>query len=111
MSEEFHISFEGIDPGEAGNLAQSLRDELLDADPTVRVERRRDDPNAMDFGATLVLVLGTSAATALSNGIAVWLARNSGVSLQIKKNGTTLVAKHINSKNAAELASVFAVKR
>ena len=59
----------------AEDLQRALEDTLTGSD---RVERRRTRQDSQDFGATLVLVLGTTAVTAIAEGIKVWLARNSG---------------------------------
>jgi hypothetical protein len=103
MQDQIQIRFLDKDPSEASSLAESLRAEILDAAPNAEVRRLREDPEAMDFGATLVLVLGSSAASAISHGIAIWLARNAGVNLKITTKDGEVLADHVSSKNAAEM--------
>lgn len=68
----YTIRFEGGDLAEANAYAEELRDTLLEAasdkDVKVDVHVRRDDPTTMDFGGTLVLVLGTPAVLAIAKG-------------------------------------------
>lgn len=91
----------------ARSLADSLRD-LLDSGDEVSVSR--DNPESQDFGATLVLVLGTTAVTALAEGIKAWLQRNSGAQLEILSDGT-VVAKNLESKDAASIAQALSKRR
>ncbi len=66
MNEQtYFITFENVSAAEANRYAEELRQALLDASPEVVVHRHRDDPRAQDFGATLVLLLGTPAAGAM----------------------------------------------
>ena len=90
------ISFGEVSVAEGNRLAGTLAEMLRDADPNVTVERHRQLPQAQDFGATLVVVLGTAAASALAKGVAAWLTRNSGAKLEIRRNGETLLVIHQN---------------
>src|ERR1700685_241831 len=83
------IGFPGVSAAEANRAAASLSEALRDIDPTVSVETVRDRPDAQDFGATLVLVLGTASISALSKGISSWIAR-SGTKLEITEGGHVL---------------------
>ena len=93
-----------------GNIfAEDLQATLGDVvDAGDRVERRRTDAESQDFGATLVLLLGTTAITAVAEGIRMWLARNSGVSIDIVVDGKTFHAKNLDNKGVQELAKVVA---
>lgn len=84
MSDEtVHCSFLDADPSEANMLAENLSDFLKDEMRDVQIERERDDPNSQDFGATLVIVLGTPAAVALAKGLSKWLAKRSDAKLHL----------------------------
>jgi hypothetical protein len=92
---------------QATRYARSLAEALGDIAPSgTHVNVQRDNPEAMDFGATLVLVLGTTAVTALAQGIKTWLARNSGARIEVLKDGK-VIAEHLDSKDAAQIAKVL----
>ena len=103
------IQFPNVTPDLGNVYAEELQDELRDTLAAGdRVERRRTDPESQDFGATLVLVLGTTAVTAIAEGIRTWLARNSGVSLDIVVGNKTVHARNLDSQGVQELAKVLA---
>jgi hypothetical protein len=103
------IHFPDVTPDLGNVYAEDLRAALEeDLAPGDRIERRRTDPEAQDFGATLVLVLGTTAVTAVAQGIRTWLARNSGASVEIVVGNKTVRAKNLDSKGIEELAKVVA---
>jgi hypothetical protein len=101
----FVITFPGETADVGNSYADELMQELLEADPTVRVEKRRDNLNAQDFGATLVLILGTGAVTALAKGLSNWIARNSGARITIQTPDGTVVADHLDSKDTQQIVS------
>jgi len=102
---EFEIRFEGLSLADAGKMANKLRDELARTLPEHAPEIRKDDPSNQDFGATLVLVLGTPAVLALANGIASWLKRNRAT-ISITEHGH-VVAKNISGEDATRIAEAF----
>lgn len=69
------IAFADVDKGTANEFAGELAEFLTDELPGASVTRQRDDPLTQDFGATLAVILGSAAVTALAKGIAAWLAR------------------------------------
>ncbi len=85
------IRFDEISEADANRYAIELRNMILDASPDVEVERRRDNPYTLDFGATLVLILGTPVATAVTSAIAQaignWLLRHRGDITIERENG------------------------
>ena len=92
----------------AEDLKQALEDRLSGGD---RVERRRSRSDSQDFGATLVLVLGTTAVTAIAEGIRTWLARNSGAAIDVTVGGSkkvTLHGRNLDSQAVQALASAIA---
>jgi hypothetical protein len=86
------FSFPGTSPAQGNVLAASLATDLRVLDPTSVVKRVRETPDSMDFGASLAVILGTAAVTALARGIATWMARNSGVTVEIRRDGHLLLA-------------------
>ena len=103
------IRFPDATPDEGNVYAEDLRTALVESlDTGDRIERVRSNPESQDFGTTLVLVLGTTAVTAIARGVQTWLARNSGVSLDIVANGKTVHARNLDSQGVQALAKVLA---
>ena len=95
----------------AEDLQRALEDTLAAGD---RVERRRTRADSQDFGATLVLVLGTTAVTAIAEGVKMWLARNSGAAIDVTVGGSrkvTLHGRNLDSQAVQALASAIASAR
>ena len=106
-NEKYIIRFEGISVMEANKYAAELREIILDSHPDVEVEHRRDDPRTQDFGATLVLVLGTGAAIQVANGIKNWLTKRSSSTISIEKNEKgeiKVVATNVSNRTVDKLA-------
>jgi hypothetical protein len=105
------ISFDEVSPADASRYADELSNALLDASADITIRLRRDDPRAQDFGATLVLLLGTPAAVALTktitNVIESWLRLHHNASITIKRDDEQIIVRNITSKQAAKLAQVF----
>lgn len=111
MSEQtFIIRFPEQDNATANvnsrELADFLRDEVSGSH-RLQIEQRRANPESQDFGATLVLVLGTAAATAVAKGIQAWLKGHTGVTMEIATNKGYVIVKNVESKNAADIAKAF----
>jgi hypothetical protein len=104
------ITFDDVSAADANRYAEELRQALLDATPDVEVYRRRDDPHTQDFGATLVILLGTPTAAAVVTAIGNWLALRNRASLTIKKADEQIVVQNITSTKAAELAQLLLSK-
>ncbi len=100
----YFITFEGISPADAQRYAEELRNALLDAAPDISVQRRRENPYTQDFGATLVLTLGTPAVLAVVKAVGNWLMLRNRASLTWKTADERLSVQNITSKNATELA-------
>jgi hypothetical protein len=94
------LSFEGADTAEANRFAAELAERLRDADAPIDVRETRTDASAQDFGATLVLVLGTPAVIALAKGVSAWLAMRPNASVTIKGKDGTLIARGLTSADA-----------
>ena len=79
------ISFLDTDLATANDLAGDLAESLIGDTSTLSVSRLRRDPLTQDFGATLAIVLGSTAGAALAKGIAKWLARRQDAHLHLKR--------------------------
>lgn len=94
-------------PLETGNIfADSLADDLKGIHRSVEVMRQKERPDTMDFGATLVLVLGTAAVTEIAKGIGQWIARHkTKVRLSIGK--TELTVSDADPEAVAEIVKAL----
>jgi hypothetical protein len=72
------IRFENCSFGEAQTKAKELRDYVMDASQDAKVDIVKDSQTTMDFGATLILILGAPAIVAVAKGISVYLTRAGG---------------------------------
>jgi hypothetical protein len=104
------IAFEGASTGEANVYASDLANAIRDIDRAVEVRQTRERPETQDFGATLAIVLGSASASAIATGISHWLARHSGVRLEIKTSVGTVIATNLDSKHAPEIAKALSAK-
>jgi hypothetical protein len=105
IDKKFKIRFEGLSVAQAGKNATQLRSDLLDVSQDFRPEIIQEDPTNQDFGATLVLVLGTTAVTAVAKGIAAYLSRARGT-ITIEADGK-VVATGITGNDAAKIAEAL----
>lgn len=103
------IRFEDIPLAKANVMAARLREEILDSSDDVSVTLEKDAPLNQDFGATLLLVLGTPAAIAIAKGIANYLSRDHAT-ISIEADGK-VVAEGISGGDAARIAEAFAGKK
>lgn len=91
------FTFDDCSLADANRLARSLADALRDIDPNIVVDRQQDLPHTQDLGASPVVMLGTSAVTAVAKGMGPWLARNSDARIQVRRNGKiVLTATHLD---------------
>jgi hypothetical protein len=107
---EFVVTFEGLDGREAGVAAQKLKDALAGlALEGLNVTTRKERIGTQDFGATLVLVLGTPVAIALAQGIADWVRQRADVTTVVirDKKGNELLKFQGKGKDLDKLAGVL----
>lgn len=108
MPETLVISFADTSTAEGNRFASTLAETLRDVDPSIIVDRQRERPDTQDFGASLAVMMGTAAATAVARGITAWLARNSGARIEIRRKGKiVLVATHLDSKDIPRIAEAL----
>jgi hypothetical protein len=108
QTESLMVTFPDMSVAEGNRLAATLAEALRDVDPNVVVDRQRERPDAQDFGATLAIILGTAAATAVAKGIAAWLTRNSGAQIEIRRKGKVILrATHLDSKDVSRIAEAL----
>ena len=102
------FSFADSSTAEGNRYAGSLADTLRDLDSSIEVQRLRERAETQDFGASLAIILGTTAITALAKGIASWLSRNSGAKIEIRHKGqVVMTASHLDSADVPKLAEAL----
>lgn len=112
----FVIRFDGLSKPEASAYIRDLQRDLA-AVEGVTTRIIKDDPTNQDFGATLILVLGTPAVIALAKHTAPMLARAANAiadnlsrnraKITIEADGR-VVAEKISGDDAARIAEAFA---
>ena len=110
----YRITFLNTSPDEANQKAVELADWLKDAvhqANLLEAKPERTEKDSQDFGATLVLVLGTAAATAVAKGIQSWLASRTGTSIEITDAHSGIVATNIDAKSAAEIVKAWSERK
>ncbi len=106
-TQTFTVRFDGA-VADGNRHAEDLRRDLIEAADGVQVDRRRDDPEAMDFGTTLVLVLGTPAIVAVAQALHGWLSRNNAAAVTIERpDGQKLVLRDLESKDVPATVAAF----
>lgn len=97
---ELVLKFDDADLAEANRFATELAERLRDGEAPIEVSERRADPNAQDFGATLVILLGTPAVIALAKGIADWLRMRPEAKITLKDKNGEIIASGLTSRDA-----------
>ena len=99
------IEIGDVPAARANQYASELKEDLLDATGgKIKVEHSKADQGTQDFGATLVLLLGTPALIVVAKGVRDWLARRPDASVTIKSKDGEIIASNLKSKDAAALA-------
>jgi hypothetical protein len=100
------IKFPGVSDEEANKYAGSLADELSEISG-LKAKPARERPETQDFGATLVLVLGTASVTAIALGIKSWLARTGTDAEFYGADGKQVILKNVESKHIPQIAKAL----
>lgn len=101
---KYTIRFDMLETADAGRAAESLRRALHESDQGIEARRVRIDPDAMDFGAALEIMLAAPAVVELARGIANWLARSHTSKLTIIAHDGTTIVENIGARDAVGLA-------
>ena len=83
--------------------SESLRDALRYEVPASEVQQLRDNKENQDFGATLAIVLAGPAIVAIAQGIADWLNRQHGVTLEVTTPEGKVIATNVTASNVVEI--------
>jgi len=96
------IEVQGAAAAEADRYAGELEAALQGHSPRVKITRTSDRHDTMDFGATLVLVLGSATVIEIAKGIRAYLQKRPEATLKI--GGLTFKGA---SKDAAAIADAL----
>jgi hypothetical protein len=109
MSNTITIRFPDATSDEANKYSSDLAEDLSEI-KDLKAETRRDEPEAQDFGATVVLILGTASVTAIAHGIEKWLAKH-GTSMIIEDEHGQVILNNVDSKDAAAIAKALSKRK
>lgn len=85
------FTFEGVTTKEANLLARRFADRCSTFDD-VSAKITKDDPNTLDMGTTVILILGTPVVIALAGGVADGIRTISqGIADWLKKENATII--------------------
>jgi hypothetical protein len=104
--ERWTIRFDDVSSRTANDASRTLGDVLRVVDG-VSVERAKESDDSLDFGGTLVLVLGTPAIVAVAKAIAGWATRRNMATISVLDQNGHLVARNVDSKDAAAIIEAF----
>jgi hypothetical protein len=91
--DELTIEFEGSTAADAARLAEGLATHVNATVDGVKAAVATGDTDAMDFGATVTLLLGAPSIIILARGIADWIRRQGDPTLVIKRGRDSVVVK------------------
>jgi hypothetical protein len=97
------ISFPGATPAQATQWAQEL-EKMVRESPVSAEVGFKGDPEAQDFGGTLILVLGAPAVVVIAHGIAAFI-KSRGRTVSIKGEGKDKQVT-ITGAESGDLASI-----
>lgn len=99
MEHEIHVRFEGLNLASANKKSMELRQQLHQIlKDNAHIETKKENPDTQDFGATLVLILGTPAILAALKGVRDFIAK-SGDSVVIETAKGRVVARGSAANN------------
>jgi len=107
--EKIIIRFPEATSDDANRYAPTLVDELSEI-KNLKADTEREESEAQDFGATVVLILGTASVTAIAHGIEKWLARH-GTSMTIEDERGKVILNNVEGKDAAAIAKALSNRK
>jgi hypothetical protein len=105
--DSFTITLTGLSDREREQAASDLARVVAASHQSVQVERQQENSSAMDFGGTLVLIIGSGAAVAVARGIEAWLRRRQDASITIEDKQRKIKATGITSADAIRISEAF----
>lgn len=106
MQDGFEISVNSETTGEDQRLTLDLIEHLSVIDPSITIQRTKNSEGTMDLGATISVIAGSAALTAIGTGLKIWLSRHRTAKVDISSSGD-VKASGLTSKDAVEIARIF----
>jgi hypothetical protein len=106
-----NITFGSLDAADAARAAESLRRTLQEIDPTIKANISRTDKEAMDFGASLTVLLTAPSIVAFAKGISDWLARTHNSKVTVKGLDGEVIVENVSARDAIGLAEKLQAAR
>jgi hypothetical protein len=107
----YNITFGHLGAADAGRAADSLRRTLQEIDPAITANVSRTDKEAMDFGASLTILLTAPSIVALAKGISDWLARTHDSKVTVKGLDGEVIVENVSARDAISLAEKLQAAR
>lgn len=107
METSIVVKVVGANDRQSSQSATEFKKYLSTSNLGGRVNEADKDPSTQDLGATLVLIFGTSAITALANGIADWLRNRRQTSLEFQTPTGKVIATGITSADAVRIVETL----
>lgn len=101
------VTFEAETLHERNALANSLDEYLIATMIRIETDLKRENSNTMDFGATLAIIIGTSAATALAQGIGDWIKQKNNAKITVKLGDKILNLDGVKPGEVKSIISEF----
>ena len=112
MAHPLLISFPESTIAEANKLAGSLALIAQASDRDVSVEKLRENPDSLDGGTSLAIILGSAAVGSPAKGISSWIARHAGTTIRIhSSDGAWVDIKNATGQDTAQIVQAALAKR
>jgi|SRR5271163_2322290 len=106
-SEPFTITLSGLSESEQEKAAADLARTIKRSDQSADVEIREETRPAMDFGASLAVVLGSGAAVAVAQGIRAWMGRWQNASITMSDNHRKVQIERVSREDIIRAIESF----
>jgi hypothetical protein len=106
-SESFTITLSGLSESEQEKAAADLARAIKRSDQSADVKIREENRPAMDFGASLGVVLGSGAAVAVARGIRAWMGRWQNASIIMSDDHRKVEIQRASSDDIIRAVELF----
>ncbi|MBY3366505.1 hypothetical protein [Rhizobium laguerreae] len=108
--DKYIIHISGLTGRDKEEAASELLRTLKRSDPTAKLELISDNAQAMDAGATILLILGSGAGVAIAHGIQNWMGRWKKGRLVFKDGDREAVLENASQDTLIQITEILAKK-